>query len=180
MRVTLTYKGPYEEVQRAVEQANAMLQSDRLLEIIESRTKPFDDCKPENLSPKQVAAYFKNAELALTVTTYRTKKTIGGYFIATNPTIIHVNLNNLPHRDDCETAAMLVHECVHALSHQVHETDKTVSFSHSGPRSGNDDTAPYWIQQQVQAELCKKPVTNDVIEVAALDNEDQENAFLTV
>jgi hypothetical protein len=177
MPVTLTYNGENEEVKRAVALANDVLQGDRLLEILRGRTKPFADCTPKELLPERIATYFQNATLALRVVTYRTSKTIGGYFIPSKPTTIHVNLNNLPRRPDCSTAAMIVHECVHALSYEVSRYEK-VAFSHTGPRDGNDDTAPYWIQTQIRAELCKAPVTNDNIEVAVFTSEKEAAQLL--
>ena len=170
MPITLTYTGTNVEVQRAVTKAAAMLTSNELLEIIRRRKTPFDDSVPANLSPSKIAEYFRDTNLELTVETYSgNDPDIGGYFNTGRPTVIHVNLKNLPQRRDCSTAAMLVHECTHALSYQI-KKKHDISFSHTGPRSNNNQTAPYWIQKKVRLALC-----NDKnIQVEALDTAPEE------
>jgi hypothetical protein len=175
MPVTITYAGSSEELRRAVTQASAMLKSEALLEIIRSRKTPFDDSKPADLAPGKVAEFFRDTNLNLTIETYSTSSDIGGRFRPSEPTVIQANLANLPQRKDCSTAAMLVHECVHALSYHIGK-EQHVSFSHTGPRSNNNNTAPYWIQARVRANLCKDSTIEDHnnVQVEVMDAEDVE------
>jgi hypothetical protein len=65
---------------------------------------------------------------------------VGSKFSSRFPKRIWANRNAVPRRTTCSLAAMLVHECVHALSYH----NKKYNFSYDDdPPSRNQGTAPY-------------------------------------
>ena len=161
MALSLTYTGnpKYTEIAEATQQANAFLQDGALFTLISGHEGSFDDSVPNSLTPAQVAGYFRDENFALTVIDYRDpkrRKSIGGRFQSSMPTVLQINVLALPRRRACEFAAVLVHEGTHALSHRIeNSSEHKISFTHvPNARKGNEDTAPYWLQSQAQASLC--------------------------
>jgi hypothetical protein len=162
MSITLSYAGNSNNFKDACKRANAILQSDRFYEMIAAREKPFEESVPKDLQPKIIAALFKNTHLNLTLREYTRPASIGGAFDPDYPTVIWVNVNT--NRSGCTYAAVLVHECVHALSFH----SKEYNFSHDGDDpSLNQNTAPYAIQRATRQTFCEEMMesVDDLIQV---------------
>lgn len=174
MPIRISYSGTVSKLRQATDEANNILASNDLITIIRSRTTPFEDSKPATLSPNIVAHEFIHSSLELTLREYRTSSSVGGKFNTGNPRSIWANLNAVPLRTACSLAAMLVHECTHALSYNVPDID----FSHDGQSSNsNQNTAPYWIQGRVKRQFCPSLTKGEMDEIITVDFEEQEEGL---
>jgi hypothetical protein len=163
MPISLNYIGnrQHTEFVEATEQAHELLQSPDFITLIERRGEtPFDDSVPEDLPVAQVAGYFRNETFTLSVDDYadeRGRTNVGGRFVSRFPNTIWLNTLAILRREACEFASVLIHEAVHAKSRRISSrTDGKVEFTHIPPneREGNQETAPYWIQEEAGDSLC--------------------------
>jgi hypothetical protein len=102
------------------------------------------------------------------------RKSIGGRFQPSKPTVLQINVLALPRRTACEFAAVLVHESTHALSHRIKKANAgKISFTHvPNGREGNEDTTPYWLQSQAQDSLCGSSlIAEETLEIEIDDEE---------
>lgn len=153
MSITITYRGEIEKFQGAVREANLILMDIQLYDLIIARNTPFDESNPADLSPTVIADLLGSTDLNLELREYQKHHSVGGAFDPRYPNIIWGNTNAVPYRSECYLAATLIHECIHALS--FHNTDYDFSHDGQGP-SHNQDTAPYWIGNQVFNHYCKE------------------------
>jgi len=151
MSIVIIYKGEIRKFKDAVVLANKILVDVAFYDLIVSRQTPFDESVPSDLSPTLIAELFGNTDLTLSLKEYKRGRTIGGAFDRNYPVTLWGNVNAL-HRSVCNLASMLVHECVHALSFH----SQKYKFSHDGqdPKH-NQETAPYWIGNNVRKHYCK-------------------------
>jgi len=155
MSITITYTGEIQKFKDAVSQANNILVDVAFYDIIVSRDTPFDESHPTDLAPIIIANLFGSTDLDLTLREYKRPPSVGGAFDPDYPTTLWGNINAL-HRSSCNLASMLVHECVHALSH--HSKNK---FSHDSQKPKyNQETAPYWIGNKVRDHYCNDSKNN--------------------
>ena len=172
MPITLTYRGKVEKWSQACTQANEILGSHALRTIITSRTTPFDESVPGTLQPLTIANLFRDSTLSLTVSDYTRPSNIGGAYDPNTGQLL-ANVNAV-HRSTCELACVLVHESVHALSADT----STANFTHAtNGREGNENTAPYWIQDQVEADECESQAlrsNQDRLEIEILPLDEPE------
>jgi len=151
MPINITYSGTIKKLADAIKRANGILKDEDYFLLIASKTRPFSESNPTNLSPNIIADLFRKTNLPLALWEYETKPSVGGKFSSRYPKRIWANRNAIPRRTTCSLAAMLVHECVHALSYH----NKKYNFSHDNdPPSRNQGTAPYWIQGKVREKYC--------------------------
>lgn len=169
MPIQIRYTLTNQKLYRAAVFANSLLSSTNMLDIIESRNRPFDESWPSDLSPHAVAQAFEHANMLLVLGEYTAKNSkIGGKFMTGKPYNIWANRLAIPKRSECGLAVMLVHECAHALSYSVRTT---MRFSHCD----NDDhkhrqTAPYWIQSNLRDKFCPGVLPDeDLLEVELIE-----------
>lgn len=175
MSIQLEYTGTLEKFTRAREQANVILRSERFFQMIASRQHPYSESTPPDLAPQRIAECFRNSNLVLTLKHYRRTPSVGGAFDPKYPHTLW--LNTRAQRTVCEYAAVLIHECVHALSHHT----PGISFSHDGDRpKKNQNTAPYAIQKATLELFCGTPSLTDE-QLIAVDTHvgDEESVALT-
>jgi hypothetical protein len=149
MSITLAYTGTNANFQDACRRANSILKSEDFFNMIAARNRPYPESEPRDLQPERIAEFFRNSNLALTLKHYSRPSSVGGAFDPDYPTTLWVNVNTT--RRGCVYAAVLVHECVHALSFHT----PNANFSHDGDDpSENQDTAPYAIQRATRETFC--------------------------
>lgn len=161
MAISLVYTGAPEhtEIAAATQMAHAFLQSQEIIQLVEARSKPFDDVAPFDLLPANIAHYLRDETFTLSVKDYedpKDRRYIGGRFRPKYPEQIEINILALPRRQACEFAGVLIHESIHALSRRIRrQTNGLIHFSHvPNERTGNEETTPYWIQTQAERWLC--------------------------
>jgi len=162
MSIILTYTGNIQNFKEACREANEILSSNEFIEMIASRKEPYDDSEPSDLSPRKIAEFFQKSNLQLTLKHYSRPQSIGGAFDPDYPTTLWVNVNT--NRKGCTYAAVLIHECVHALSYHTPNYD----FTHkTNGQNGNEDSAPYAIQTATRNNFCNQAfsIGQDLIEV---------------
>lgn len=154
MPITFTYHGEkeYQKFREATTQANTILSEESIYNLISDKPTPFEESTPSSLSPKTVSQLLENSTLHLEVHTYTNRNaSIGGKFEPSEPNRVYLNRNAHSQRSSCAFAAVLIHQAIYALS-AVNE-DKV--FSHCDQQQHNhQQTAPYWIQQQVRDAYC--------------------------
>jgi hypothetical protein len=149
MAIKLIYSGNLPKFVEACKQANTILASPDFIRMISSRTKPYDECNPKDLKPAQIATFFETSDLTLTLKHYSRPASVGGAFDPRYPNTLWVNVNTS--RSGCTYAAVIVHECVHALSFHTESYD----FSHDSQEpEHNQQTAPYAIQRATREFFC--------------------------
>jgi len=173
MSIKINYSGSIAKLTDAIQQANMIMGNDDFYNLIASKSTPFDDSSPKDLSPRIVSDKFRLLNLTLTLDTYETNSSIGGKFWTKYPGKIFANTNALPLRSASAIAAMLIHECVHALSYSLKNEVPTIRFSHDDQRPKyNQDTAPYWIQRKVLEVFNPEIAEQDTLEVELVTNSD--------
>lgn len=149
MSITLTYNGSNQNFQDACRQANNILGSEDFFTMIASRTQPYAESVPKDLTPREISEYFRNSNLVLNLRHYSRPSSVGGAFDPDYPTTLWVNVNTT--RRGCVYTAVLIHESVHALSFHT----PAANFSHDADDSSeNQNTAPYAIQRATRETFC--------------------------
>ncbi|BDU25181.1 protein-glutamine glutaminase family protein [Flavobacterium sp. GSB-24] len=156
MAIQLIYNDGLQIFSEACKMANQILSSPEFFQLIASRTKSFRETIPADLEPSKIAKLFEESNLVLTLTHYERPSSVGGAYSKTYPNQIFVNTNT--NRSGCTYAAVLVHECVHALSHHT----KDIDFTHDNDKpEKNQDTAPYAIQKAVRKYFCGESLVDE-------------------
>jgi hypothetical protein len=158
--IQVRYRLSNAKLKEAALQANDMLLSTNLIDLIEARANPFKESWPDTLKPPAVAEAFVGVGMELTLGEYTaSSSSIGGKFMTGRPNHIWANRLAIPRRSECALAAMLVHECTHALSFRV---KAEMRFSHcTNDSHDHRDTAPYWIQKRLRNTICLEPFVPD-------------------
>ncbi|RNI28915.1 hypothetical protein EFA69_12780 [Rufibacter immobilis] len=174
MSIQLTYSGNLGWIRESTTIANGILSSEEFFNMIADTPGTYDDIKPADLSPADIAGFFRNSSLRLDVREYTDDDPdVGGEFRWKTPNSLWANIGN--GRRGCTYAAVLIHECVHALSYHTPGADFTHPYS-SGDENydgSNSDTAPYTIQRQTRESFCREDFTlkEDLIEVKVDESE---------
>lgn len=135
----INYKGSYEQVKIAVEDANEILYSKEFYALIRDR-KEFNCTKN---TPNQIADILEQTTLEIEVKTYKPRyrfSKVLGYFVKSIPNKVFLNKRKL-YRNTCSITNTIIHEFVHAVDN--HDGSKT-DFGHSCDDFQNN-TAPYTI-----------------------------------
>lgn len=153
MPITLKYTETNQIFLIATPLANNILSSEDFFNMLANTPGTYDETVPQNLSPATIAGFFRNSNLVLNLRHYSRDASIGGAFDPRYPKTLWVNVNTW--QRGCNYAAVLVHECVHALSFHTPGSD----FSHDNDDSSlNQGTAPYAIQRATRDAFCNNLV----------------------
>jgi hypothetical protein len=135
----INYKGNYEQVKIAVEDANEILYSKEFYELINKR----EDFNCTEKKPKEISKILQETDLEIEVKTYKPKwkhSKVLGYFVKSKPRNVFLNVRKL-NRQTSSITNTIIHEYVHAVDN--HFDNSVINFGHSCGTFKN--TAPYII-----------------------------------
>ncbi len=135
----INYKGNYEQVKLAVEDANEVLYSNEFYELIRQHTN--FNCSKK--TPQEIADIIQNTSLEVEVKLYKPRwrfSKVLGYFVKSKPNNLFLNSRKL-YRDTSSISNTIVHEYVHAVDNNFDNT--IIDFGHNCGTLKN--TAPYVI-----------------------------------
>ncbi len=135
----INYRGNYEQIKLAVEDANDVLNLDTFYSLIAK-------CEKFNCSKKtasEVAEILKTTTLEVEVKVYKPKwifSKVLGYFVKGKPNCVFLNKRKL-YRDTGSITNTIIHEYVHAVDNKYN--NKIIDFGHNC--GAHKNTAPYVI-----------------------------------
>jgi hypothetical protein len=135
----INYKGNYEQVKLAVEDANEILYSREFYELINQR----ENFNCTEKTPQEISKILQETDLEIEVKTYKPKwrySKVLGYFVKSKPKNVFLNSRKL-YRETSSITNTIVHEYVHAVDNHFENT--AIDFGHNCGTFKN--TAPYTI-----------------------------------
>ncbi len=135
----INYRGNYEQVKTAVEDANEILYSKEFYEII----KQLKSFKCTKKTPFEISEIIEKTDLEVEVKTYKPKwrySRVLGYFVRSKPRNLFLNKRKL-YRNTSSITNTIIHEYVHAVDN--HYDNTVIDFGHNCGTFKN--TAPYTI-----------------------------------
>lgn len=135
----INYKGNFEQIKLAVEDANEVLYSNTIYDLIRKQ----DGFNCTNKTPIEISEIIQNTKLEVEVMAYKPRylySKVLGYFVKSRPTNIFLNSRKL-YRDTSSISNTIIHEFVHAVDNDFDNT--IIDFGHNCGTFVN--TAPYVI-----------------------------------
>ena len=135
----INYKGNFEQVKLAVEDANEILYSSNIYDLI----KQFEEFNCAKKTPAEIAEILRDTDLEVEVGIYKPRwvySKVMGYFVRNRPNNIFLNSRKL-YRDTNSITNTIVHEYVHAVDNR--NNNDLIEFGHNCGTYTN--TAPYVI-----------------------------------
>lgn len=167
----INYKGRYNQIITAVEDANDVLNSEDFYTLILQH----GDFNCSNFSSEKISNIIKNSTLEVEVKIYKPRwrfSKVLGYFVKSRPNNIFLNSRKI-YRDTNSITNTIVHEYIHAVDNS---NNSEIQFGHNC--GSFDNTAPYIIGSY--AELLIEG--NDVKEISTLQKKNftsQQSICLT-
>jgi hypothetical protein len=140
------YKGKYSRLADAVEDANEILATEEFYQRIREKEGHFDFA---SITPAQVANALEGSKMEATVKAARKSvlSKVTAWVTAAEPQTLYLNSRKLQ-RSLPSIVNTIIHECIHIADHE----DAGHRFGHNGNRrKRNENSAPYWIGNMVQA-----------------------------
>ncbi|MGY5351088.1 hypothetical protein ACXGQW_00705 [Wenyingzhuangia sp. IMCC45533] len=163
----VNYEGKKTQIILAVEDANELLNSDILFDLIEKH--PGFSCSKK--SPKEISKLLSDSEMNIEVKLYKPKwkwSKVLGYFVKSRPNTVFLNVRKI-YRETNSITNTIIHECIHALDNNVNNS--IIEFGHNCGYF--DNTAPYEIgnmaESIIDGENIDGPQMIDVLESIAED-----------
>lgn len=135
----INYRGNYEQVKIAVEDANEVLYSREFYELI----KQHKNFNCTEITPEKISEILQETDLEVEVKTYKPKwrySKVLGYFVRSKPKNVFLNSRKL-YRNTSSITNTIVHEYVHAVDNHI--DNSIIEFGHNCGTFKN--TAPYTI-----------------------------------
>ena len=160
----INYKGNYEQVRLAVEDANEVLYSNEFYELIEQ----YKNFKCTEKTSKEIASILKLTTLEVEVKIYKPRwrySKVLGYFVKSRPKNIFLNSRKL-YRNTSSITNTIIHEYVHAVDN--HFDNSGIDFGHNCDTFKN--TAPYTIGNIAEIMVDGNDINNFDSSLIALDH----------
>ena len=122
----INYKGKYDQIKTAVEDANDVLNSDDFYTLISNH----GDFNCSEFSSENISNIIKKSKLEVEVKIYKPRwrySKVLGYFIKSNPNKIYLNSRKI-YRDTNSITNTIIHEYVHAVDNS--NNDNAIEFGH--------------------------------------------------
>ena len=175
----INYKGKYDQIKTAVEDANDVLNSDDFYKLISDH----GDLNCSDLSSQEISNIIKNSQLEIEVKIYKPRwkfSKVLGYFVKSKPNNVFLNSRKI-YRDTNSISNTIIHEYIHAVDYN---NNNEIQFGHNC--GSFDNTAPYVIGSYAELliegnnidEISKLPKSDFIGQQSVCPSEEKSDIFI--